>query len=358
MKKSVMLIVLLLALTSVTAQLSLTPPPGPFSSSSISSGSFSLTPPTGPFSNTPTANSPTQVCGNNVKEGTESCDGTDLGGAVCANGGTMSCVSCVLDSSACNPAPAAGTSGTTPPTQTPASTGGSTGGGGGGGGGGILRIELSAGPVLKSIPLGKAVQFTMNSRPYPLLLLLRKVDQTNQNSNWVLNGKFFDLNKSGGKQLDLNRDPAMEVQLEIVSFDRSAVMIKASVPGTVTPKPVTPTPIPTPAPRPIPVPEPVYIPEPVPVYEEINQEPFIVQPTPQSDWPVKKLAIGAGILLIILAIIYGIRRWKSVPHTITEYAKEGLKTGHSDDEIRRRLASAGWNKKEIGEAMDAAENKR
>jgi hypothetical protein len=59
------------------------------------------------------------VCGNNIKEGGEQCDGTDLGGATCQSlgfsGGTLSCsASCNFNTSACI----------------------SGGGGGGGGGGG------------------------------------------------------------------------------------------------------------------------------------------------------------------------------------------------------------------------------
>lgn len=46
------------------------------------------------------------ICGNNIIEGTEECDGTDLGGATCADvgcsAGTVSCtLSCTLDFSAC-----------------------------------------------------------------------------------------------------------------------------------------------------------------------------------------------------------------------------------------------------------------
>jgi hypothetical protein len=50
------------------------------------------------------------VCGNSVKEDSEQCDGTDLGGATCVSqgfaGGTLNCsASCTFDTSACTLAP-------------------------------------------------------------------------------------------------------------------------------------------------------------------------------------------------------------------------------------------------------------
>ena len=53
----------------------------------------------------------TSVCGNGVKEPSEACDGTDLGGATCVSqgctGGSISCTgSCTLDKSACTGCPA------------------------------------------------------------------------------------------------------------------------------------------------------------------------------------------------------------------------------------------------------------
>jgi len=48
-----------------------------------------------------------QRCGDGIREGTEQCDGTDLGGATCQTGGTLGCRapespgSCTLDFSGC-----------------------------------------------------------------------------------------------------------------------------------------------------------------------------------------------------------------------------------------------------------------
>ena len=66
------------------------------------------------------------VCGNNLKEAGEQCDGTDLGGATCQSlgysGGTLSCnPNCTFNTSNCT-------------------AGGGAGGGGGGGGGGGLYV--------------------------------------------------------------------------------------------------------------------------------------------------------------------------------------------------------------------------
>jgi hypothetical protein len=66
------------------------------------------------------------VCGNNIKEGVEQCDGSDLGGATCQSlgysGGTLSCgTSCNFNTSGCT-----------------------YGGGGGGGGGGGVYVPPQA----------------------------------------------------------------------------------------------------------------------------------------------------------------------------------------------------------------------
>ena len=329
MKKSVVFIVLLLTVFSVGA-FTVSPPTAPFSSLALSSGggggsslSFTVQPPVAPFSTTPMATG-----------------GSGSGGTGSGSGSGS--------------------------TATQAQSGGGGSGGGGGGGGsssGLIRIALSSSPAVKSIPLGRSIQFSNGPTRYPLLLLLRKIDVVNQNSNWVLRGKFYDLNKESHQLFSLNTDATPEVLIEIISFDRGAVIIKASIPGTApVPRPATPAPAPRPVPsvQPAPRPAPVLLPEPVvePVYEEVNQKLVILEPEPVSNWPVKQIAIGAGVLVILLAIIYGIRRWKSVPHTIEQYAEEGLRTGHDEDEIRKRLASAGWSKKEIDEAISTAEKKR
>ena len=66
------------------------------------------------------------VCGNNVKEGGEQCDGSDLGGASCQSlgysGGTLRCrPDCTFDTSGCYTAPFSGGGGRVyvlPPTET------------------------------------------------------------------------------------------------------------------------------------------------------------------------------------------------------------------------------------------------
>ena len=61
-------------------------------------------------------NPPTQVCGNNIREGTEQCDMSDLGGQTCQTlgfgGGTLSCTAqCTFDTNSCTVAD------TTPPVR-------------------------------------------------------------------------------------------------------------------------------------------------------------------------------------------------------------------------------------------------
>jgi hypothetical protein len=49
---------------------------------------------------------PAQVCGNNIKEGAEECDGSDLGGQTCQSKGyylgSLVCVNCVINDSGCS----------------------------------------------------------------------------------------------------------------------------------------------------------------------------------------------------------------------------------------------------------------
>jgi hypothetical protein len=87
------------------------------------------------------------VCGNNIKEGGEQCDGTDLGGATCQSlgftGGTLSCsASCNFNTSAC--------------------TSGGRGGGGGGGGG-----------VYAPLPAETKVVFSGRAYPNSVVTLLK-----------------------------------------------------------------------------------------------------------------------------------------------------------------------------------------
>ena len=80
------------------------------------------------------------VCGNNIKETGEQCDGVDLGGATCQglgySGGSLSCTAaCDFNTSSCT-------------------SGGSGGGGGGGGGGGSYILPMP--PETKVIFSGRA----------------------------------------------------------------------------------------------------------------------------------------------------------------------------------------------------------
>ncbi len=57
------------------------------------------------FDTSACVSAPAAVCGNNVKEGTEECDGTDLAGQTCKSegfeSGTLSCNNCKFDTSKC-----------------------------------------------------------------------------------------------------------------------------------------------------------------------------------------------------------------------------------------------------------------
>ena len=97
---------------------------------SESKGSFDVS--VGEFGMRLTPNNTQQeFCGNDIKEGTEQCDGTDLGGATCSSvlgsnfEGSLSCQpepNCIYNTTSCSAKP-------------PTDTGVGAGGGGGGGGG-------------------------------------------------------------------------------------------------------------------------------------------------------------------------------------------------------------------------------
>jgi hypothetical protein len=72
---------------------------------------------------TTTVNVTVSVCGNNIKETGEQCDGSDLGGATCQSlgysGGTLSCrPDCTFNTSGCYTAPPGGAPPSPPPTET------------------------------------------------------------------------------------------------------------------------------------------------------------------------------------------------------------------------------------------------
>jgi len=90
------------------------------------------------------------VCGNNIKEEGEQCDGTDLGGTTCQSlgfsGGTLSCsASCDFNTSGCT----------------------SGGGGGGGGGGGYVP------PPTTTLPGTGQVNFSGKAYPKSTVTLLK-----------------------------------------------------------------------------------------------------------------------------------------------------------------------------------------
>jgi len=97
------------------------------------------------------------VCGNNIKEAGEQCDGTDLGGASCVSqgfsGGMLMCrPSCEFDATNCTTGNGGGGGG-----------GNSAGGGGGGGGGGVSSY----------VPPQTTVNFSGRAYPGSTVTLLK-----------------------------------------------------------------------------------------------------------------------------------------------------------------------------------------
>ncbi len=105
------------------------------------------------------------VCGNNIKEGGEQCDGSDLSGASCTTqgytGGTLSCsASCTFNTSAC------------------------TSGGGGGGGGGYVPPA----PVTSVIFNGRAYPKSMITILKDAQIAATTVADANANFSLTLSG--------------------------------------------------------------------------------------------------------------------------------------------------------------------------
>lgn len=316
------MVFLFLAILISVSAFTISPPASPFAGTSTASGSFSLGPPSGPFTNTATAG--TGTSGGTGSTGTS---GTGSTGSTGTSGG---------------------------------STGGSSGSGrGGGGGSGLIRIDLSKDPVVRMIPLGRSIQFSKNNRYYPSLLVLRRIDSRNGMSNWAIEAKFYDVAKSASQLWDLDRDKKPDVVIQVISIDRNSVTISAKIPSAQTSAPQVPRtapPVRAPETEPAPEYEPT-IPEPPSEPEqEFYPEPEIAEENLAPLFPIKKLAIGAGFLLAAVIVMFAIKGLKK-SHDIQEYIEEGLKTGHSEEEIRVRLSAAGWGTEEIDKAMEAVEGK-
>ncbi len=345
-----MVLIFLITIAAVSA-FTLAPPSGPFTTSvstipgppvpgapgaGTASSSFSLASPSGPFSNTPVATSTVSTSNASNVSNTSNISNTSTSGGSATSSGSS--------------AASAGAG-----TSSPASSGG---GGGGGGGGGLIRIDLSGDTVIRFIPLGRNIQFSRNGRYYPSLLMLRRIDASKGTSSWAIEAKFYDLAKSASQLWDLDRDKKPDVVVQVISIERNGVTISAKSPvaqPAATPAPASPvSSTPSASPASSRAPEPVYVPGPEPIPAEI----VFVEEEVTTAFPVRTLALGVGFLLAVVIVMFAIKGLKSSgPHTIQEYIEQGLSTGHSESEIRRRLESAGWKKSEIDAAMNEVEGK-
>ncbi len=99
------------------------------------------------------------ICGNNVKEGGEDCDNSDLGGATCASlgygGGTLTCdISCSYDTSGCiaTPTPTATPTPSSTPTPTP-----------------TITVSVTSSTTTSTPTPGTATTSTITLNPTPVL---------------------------------------------------------------------------------------------------------------------------------------------------------------------------------------------
>ena len=104
-------------------------------------------------------------------------------------------------------------------------SGHSGGGGGGGGGGSVSRIALTDAPLAKVVFIGQPLQFSRDTKPLQLPMLMRRADMTAGTTEWVLNGVFYTIKKGEHKLFDLSKDGVADLDLAITDVSRTTANI-------------------------------------------------------------------------------------------------------------------------------------
>ncbi|MBS3148413.1 PKD domain-containing protein [Candidatus Woesearchaeota archaeon] len=107
-----------------------------------------------------------------------------------------------------------------PAPSTGGGRGGGRGGGAGGGGGTAIVIELTSTPQLKTVSIGRPLQFSINGVKQPFALVLRRADVSGK-TDWVINGVFATVQAGETGLFDLNKDSVPDVEVVSKSVDRS-----------------------------------------------------------------------------------------------------------------------------------------
>ncbi len=109
-------------------------------------------------------------------------------------------------------------------------TGGSSGGGSsGGGGGGAPRVVLTAVPQTYQATVGRPFQFEVNGKLAPLIILLRRTSA--DDTEWILNGVFYNIKKGQSMQFDLTKDDVKDMELKVVQVGTNQATVTFKIAG-------------------------------------------------------------------------------------------------------------------------------
>ena len=299
------------------------------------------------------------ACDNdNIAEGSEQCDGTDLNGVTCASkgytGGTPSCTSaCKISTSSC--------------TGKKSSGGGGGGGGGGSGGAPFLSnpsvspyaivndalFSASLTPVTILMYTGSSQKFIANGEIHKLVLKRVSADYAEFDifTNDTLDISFtLNLNESREFDLDENGFKELKLTLSELTFNKAKVTFERQnngITGAVTETPTTIEPVPV-------APETTggaVIPEPEAIsYEE--------QPAPSSAFPWTYAIIGlTAVALLFGSGAFALRMINKKKQTaeiaqenvnyLSNYVQETLNSGFTKEQVRETLLNAGWDQQTV-----------
>lgn len=115
------------------------------------------------------------------------------------------------------------------------SSGGSSGGGGGGGGSSYFGsgggfVVNSGSPSTRIVYLGQPLYFTVDGKRQPLPMVLRRTNQQDGSSQWMLNGQPLTIPADEATELDVSGDGVEDIELTVTEVTRTSatINVKAS----------------------------------------------------------------------------------------------------------------------------------
>jgi len=104
--------------------------------------------------------------------------------------------------------------------------GGSSGGGGGGGGGGLTAITVTNEPTTRTAYVGQPLRFRVNGETYLPTLYLRRTNQDDGTSQWMLSGGSFTLITDQVQSFDLSGDGVPELDVTVLDVGRTSTTLR------------------------------------------------------------------------------------------------------------------------------------